>query len=443
MRYPVLLLVVLLAVAPEVRSDEPDHRFARNWPQFRGPTANGIAPDAKPPTSWSESSNIQWRFDIPGVGSSTPIVWENRVFLTSAIKTDRIDESITPPEQQPRNGFFNIKYPNSFYRFLVVCIDRHSGKKIWEATAIEAVPNEGRHPDNTFASSTPATDGKNLYVSFGSQGFYCYSLDGKFKWKRDLGKVKTRNNFGEGASLVVRDGRVVIVRDNETESSITVLNAENGKTVWHRKRNEPSCWATPVFVKRNGIVQVITNGHNRVRSYDLQTGDLIWECGGQVMNVTPSPVLTADHAICMSGYRGNAAVSISLDSRGDVTGSEAVAWTLNDGTPYIPSPVLYKNRLYFTKSNTNILSVVEASTGKVLFNRERLNGIRSMYASPVAADGKIYFLGRGGTTVVLKHGDEFHEIAVNRLEDRFDASPVPVGKQLFLRGRDKLYCISD
>lgn len=427
-----------------VAGDEPIRTNDRqSWPRFRGPLATGVAPSAKPPTEWSEDRNIRWKYDIPGEGSSTPIVWQDRVYITSAIKTDRVDESITPPEQQPKNGFFDIKYPNHFYQFLVICVDRRSGKELWRQTAIETVPNEGRHPDNNFASATPTTDGRNLYVSFGSQGFYCYSLDGELKWKRDLGEVKTRNNFGEGASLTCADGMLVIVRDNETASAITVVDTETGETIWQKERDEPSCWATPIVVPDGDRKQLITNGHTLVRSYDLKTGELIWSCGGQVMNVTPCPVVFKDQVICMSGYRGNVAMAIDIHSEGDVSDSAQVKWKHKQDTPYIPSPILYDGRVYFTKSNGNILTCLDAATGKVVFDRQRLPGINSIYSSPAGADGKIYFVGRDGTTVVIRSNADFEVIATNQLDDRIDASPVLVDEEIFLRGRDRLYCIAE
>ena len=439
----VILSYLLFGCSSTVGNEPLSKNEKQSWTRFRGPLATGVAPGAKPPTEWSEEKNVRWKYDIPGIGSSTPIVLNDRVYITSAIKTDRIDESITPPEEQPRNGFFNIKYPNAFYQFVVICVDRKTGKEIWKKTAIEAVPNEGRHPDNNFASATPTTDGKQLYVSFGSQGFYCYSLDGDLKWKRELGKVKTRNNFGEGASLTCAEGLLVIVRDNETKSSITVVDTASGKTVWQKERDEPSCWATPIIVPDGDQFQLITNGHTRVRSYNLKTGDLNWECGGQVMNVTPCPVLLGDQVICMSGYRGNVAMAIDIHSTGDVTGTDQVKWKHDEGTPYIPSPILYENRVYFTKSNGNILTCLDAKTGKVLFDRQRMSGIRSMYSSPAGADGKLFFVGRGGTTVVIQAGDKYEEIATNKLEDRIDASPVLVDNEIFLRGRESLYCIGE
>lgn len=424
-----------------VVKDEGD--FSTNWHQFRGPSASGVSSTAEPPTEWSETKNIKWKFDIEGVGSSTPIVWNNRVFFTSAIKTERVDPDLPAPEDQPRNGFFNIKAPNAFYQFVVFCVNRSSGKLLWKKVAVEAVPSEGRHPDNNFASASPTTDGKQLFVSFGSQGFYCYSFLGELKWKRDLGKVKTRNNFGEGASLTVADDHLIVVRDNEVRSAITVLDAGNGRTIWEKNREEPSCWSTPVVVNKDGRNQLITNGHQRVRSYELKTGKLFWECGGQVMNVTPCPIVDQNHVYCMSGYRGNVAMAIKLDSKGDVSNTDSVSWKLTDGTPYVPSPILYDGLLYFNKSNNNILTCVEANTGKIVYQRQRLPGIRNMYASPTGAGGKMFFVDRAGTTLVMASGREFRQLAVNQLDDKFDASPVLVGKEILLRGRKSLYCIAE
>lgn len=444
-RISAVLTSLCLLLAPaflNAQESTNDDSMLANWHQFRGPLANGVAPKAKSPTTWSESSNVQWKFDIPGEGSSTPIVFNDSIYLTAATKTEKTDPKKTPPDDQPRNGFFNIKFPNHFYQFDVICVHRKTGKLKWKKTAIEAVPNEGRHPDNNFASASPTTDGERLYVSFGSQGFYCYSLDGDLLWKRDLGKIVTRNNFGEGASLTVAKGHLIIVRDNETRSAITVVNSKTGKTIWEKERDEPSCWATPIVVEQKGKTHLITNGHTRVRSYELSTGDLIWECGGQVMNVTPCPVVHQDSVICMSGYRGNSAMSIQIDSSGDVTASKSVNWQLQEGTPYIPSPILVDGLVYFTKSNNNILTCVDAETGEIVYDRKRLPQIRSMYASPTSADGKIYFQGRGGTTVVIAAGRQYKVLATNKVEDSTDASPVPVGNQLLIRGKKKLYSIA-
>lgn len=412
-----------------------------NWHQFRGPLATGEAPHAKPVVEWDTETNIRWKAKVPGVGSSTPIVWEDKIFLITSIETDRIDESLEAPEDQPERAF-GIKYPNRFHTFDVVCMDRKTGDLVWQVTAKEAVPAEGVHPDNDFASATPTTDGKRLYVPFGSQGFYCYDLDGNLIWERDLGPVETRLSFGEGASLTVHEDSLIVVRDQEGQSEIYVLDAASGDTKWKAEREEPSCWATPIVVAFDGKTQVITNGHERVRSYDLETGDVIWECGGQVSNVTPSPVRFGDGVVCMSGYRGNAAMSIPLSAEGDITDSEKVNWSLGRATPYVASPVLYQGRLFFNQSLNAILSCVDAESGEVLYGPSRAEEIEKVYASPVAANGYIYFVDRDGTTAVYDAaGSEFKPVAINKLDDPIDASPAIAGDEIFLRGRDYLYCI--
>jgi outer membrane protein assembly factor BamB len=241
---------------------------------------------------------------------------------------------------------------------------------------------------------------------------------------------------------VVHDGRLIIVRDHEGPSSIHVLDAKTGEEIWRAERDEPSAWATPLVVVHDGQTQVITNATHRVRSYNLADGSLLWECGGQVSNVIPSPVAMDGHVLCMSGYRGNALYAISLDARGDVTDTDAVLWSMHRATPYVPSPVLYEGRLYFNQTNAGVLSCVDAAIGKVIMERTRLPGIRGVYASPVAAAGRIYIVGRDGTTLVIAPGAELNVLATNRLDDRIDASPALVGDQIFLRGKTHLYCIA-
>lgn len=442
MRYITTLfsLMIVGALGANAWSADPEG-VEHQWHQFRGPLGNGVAVHGDPPISWSEETNVQWKVEIPGSGSSTPIIWGERIYLTTAIPTDRIDPNLPKPEDQPERPF-GIRFPNRFFEFVVLCLDRQTGETLWQRTANEAVPHEGHHPHNNFASATPTTDGQRLFVPFGSQGYYCYDLHGKRLWNRDLGKVSTRRSFYEASSLTYHDGRVFVCRDNEGQSYLAALDARTGETIWRVDRDEPSAWATPLVVQHEGTTQVVTNGQVRVRSYDFETGDLLWECGGQVSNVTPSPVFADGVVYCMSGYRGSAAQAIAVDSRGDVTGSDRVLWTLNRGTPYVPSPILYRGLLYFTQSNQGILSCVEPGSGETVIERTRMPGIDGIYASPVAAAGRLYFVGRDGTTLVLQHGREMKTLAVNKIDDDVDASPALVGKQLFLRGRKYLYAIA-
>ncbi len=434
----VVLSLVLMGFAP-VTAEELAVRQSHNWHQWRGPAANGVAPHGNPPVEWNETRNLKWKAEIPGAGKSTPIVWEDRVFLITAINTGMVAEGVAKPEEQPQRPF-GIKFPNTRYRFVVMCLDRATGKVKWERTAVEELPHEGHHGDNTFATASPTTDGRFVYVSFGSRGLYCYDLDGELKWKRKLNNVETRLSFGEACSPVVHGDYVVMNRDNDSDSRILVLDALTGDLRWEAKRDEKSAWATPLIVEHQGRTQVITSASQRVRSYDLKTGEVLWECGGQVGNVTPSPVLLGDHVICMSGYRGSSAMSLPLTAQGDITDTDRIAWRHGRDTPYVPSPLLYGDLLYFNKLNNGILTILDAPTGKPLLESVRMPGISNIYASPVGAADRVYFVGRDGSTLVMKHGKTLEVLANNKLDDAFDASPAIVGRQLLLRGQKHVYC---
>ena len=337
-----------------------------------------------------------------------------------------------------------ITFPNTVFRFEVLCLNRFTGKKLWQQTATEKVPHEGTHHHADFACASPVTDGERLYCWFGSAGMYCYSLDGTLLWKRDLGEVRVGASLGEGCSPVLHHGRIIIVRDHSGQSSIEVLEAATGQTVWKRTRDEKNAWATPkIFTKDGERTQVITAASNFIRSYDLDTGEVIWQCSGLTGNVTPSPVIYNDMVICMSGYEGHSVMALKLDSKGDVSGSSAVVWSGDKGTPYIPSPLLFDDQLYFTQSNKGILTSLNVTTGEAIIERTRLPDIQNIYASPVGANSHVYFAGRTGAIVVLKHTNELNVVATNKLDDEFNASPVPVGDCLYLRGRQYLYCIGE
>ncbi|QDU30960.1 outer membrane biogenesis protein BamB [Anatilimnocola aggregata] len=419
-----------------------DADAGKNWPAWRGPQANGVAPHGDPPTKWSETENIRWKVEIPGEGSSTPIIWGDRIFLLTAVKTDKTVDTVPDAADQPKRPF-GITFPKNFYQFTVMCLDRKTGKTLWQKVATERVPHEGVHPDNDFASSSPVTDGKRLFVSFGSRGVYSYDLDGNLNWQKEFGTLSTRNSFGEGSSPALHGNILVTTWDQDGPSFIIAQNADTGELLWRKDRDEKTAWATPLIVERAGHTQVITNATNLVRSYDLKNGEVLWQCAGQVTNVTPSPVATENLVYCMSGYRGSALYALPFDQKGDLTDSDKIAWRLDRGTPYIPSPLLYDGRLYFTQSNEGILSCVDAATGKTLIERTRLPGISQAYASPVGAAGKVYFTSRRGVFLVIKHADELEVLAENKLDDDFDASPAIAGKELYLRGKKFLYCVSE
>jgi outer membrane protein assembly factor BamB len=489
MRNLVLGTLLLGLCVTTVWAGDFDAERLHQWHRWRGPNADGVAPHADPPITWDEATNVRWKVEIPGLGSSTPIVWGDQVFVLTAIKTDRggappaAADTDDPAPSRPRareaarrgdgentqaqagtikqgrpgpprgrsgRGGRGSAAPTNVYQFVVLSFDRRTGERKWQHTANETVPHEGfREGDNTFASGSPVTDGRYLYASFGSYGVYCYDLEGKPIWNRDLGDMQTRNGFGEGSSPALYGNRLIVPWDHEGQSAIYCLDAESGETIWEARRDESTAWATPLVIEHGGRTQVVTNATNRSRSYDLNTGELLWECGGQTANAIPSPVSAGNLVYCMSGFRGSAVFAIPLDAAGDLTGGAKVSWyhdgqtSYRPGTPYVPSPLLYGDLLYFTKSNNAILSCLKAETGEVVFDNERIAGLGTLYASPVAAADRVYLVDRDGTTVVFKRGASFEVLATNKLDDSIDASPALVGNEIFLRGKKYLYCIAE
>ena len=430
-------------------ADDFASKRLENWSQWRGPNADGISPNANPPSTWDESTNVKWKAKVPGSGSSTPIIWEDKIFVTAAIETDRKGPAAVERlnGQRPqrtgsrRSRGFGAQPPENIFQFLVLCLDRESSRVLWKRIVAEERPHEGCHRSHGFASGSPTTDGRSLYVSFGSCGIYSLDFDGNLRWKRDLGKMRTRNAFGEGASPVLCGDSLVVNWDHEGSSFIVCLDAATGKERWRTPRDEATTWCTPFVVQHNGMTQVVTNGTNRARSYDLATGKLIWECAGQVNNPVASPVTSDGIVYLMTGRRGYALQAISLDSSGDLTDSDRIVWQRDRSTPYVPSPVLHDGLLYFLKSCKGILTCVRADSGEELYAEQRLADVPDVYASLGCAAGKVFVVGRNGTTVVVKHGPTLEVLAVNRLHEGIDASPVFVGNELFLRGTEHLYCI--
>ena len=437
----------LLAFAPlgganeAARAQDFEKDRPNNWHHWRGPDANGAAPKADPPVSWDAATNIKWKAKLPGRGSATPIVWGNNVFLVAAIKTDRVATGDELPRFES-NLERRTKASTHFHRFEVLCFDRTTGDLRWRRTAAERVPHEGHHESHSYAAGSPTTDGRSLFVSFGSFGIYCYDFDGNLRWQRDLGRLVTRLGWGEAVTPVVQGDNLILNWDQEENAALIVLDARTGETRWKKERDEKSSWNTPCVVEHKGTFQIIVNGTNRVRSYDLAKGCLLWEFGGMSVNAIPSIVAAEGVAYCMSGYQTSAAMAVSLDRRGELTNDEFL-WRVNKGTPYVPSPLLIGDRLLFTQANQPLLTVLDRETGRVVLDRERLPSAGQYYASPIAAAGRIYLVNREGITLVLKQGDQLEVLATNALNDPIDASPVAVGKQLFLRSEKFLYCIEE
>jgi len=439
--------VALFLYATSLAAEEPTKNYNKYWPQWRGPLATGVAPHGNPPIEWSEDKNIRWKIDLPGEGLSAPVIWENQIFILAAIdtkkggdaeKASKIDANF--PNWMKRNKVAVAS--ENVQAFAIVSIDRKTGDTIWQQTPREEHPHEGTHLDASWASNSPVTDGEQVFAYFGSRGLYCYDLKGNLKWEKDLGDMRTRNGFGEGSSPALHGDFLVINWDHEDDSFIVALDKNTGKQLWRKERDEVTSWSTPIIVEVNGKPQVIINATTRTRGYDLKTGDVVWEVGGMTINTIPSPVYNEGIVYVASGYRGSLLQAIKLaEAKGDLTKSSALLWSHDRDTPYVPSLLLFDDFLYFMKSNKGVLTVLNPNTGTHYLGPTRLEGIKNIYASPVAAQNRIYISGRDGTTTVLEKGPELKVLAQNKLDDKIDASAAIVGGDLYLRGHEFLYAI--
>ena len=287
------------------------------------------------------------------------------------------------------------------------------------------------------------TDGEYVIASFGSRGFYCYDWKGNLLWEKDFGDLRIRFQWGEGSSPTLCGDKLIISWDHDGDSFVVALDKKSGREIWRARRNDGTSWASPLVVDHNGKKQVVASSIRYVRSFDFDTGKELWHTRGMTPNPIPSPVSANGIVYLMGGYTESILQAISLDkAQGDAAMSKAIVWDYNQDTPYVPSPLLYEGNLYFIKYNQNMLSCLDALSGKPHYTRQRLTGLSGVYASPVAAQGRIYIAGRNGVTLVIKHGPSFEVLAQNKLNDRFHASPVIVGKDIYLRGYENLYCIS-
>ena len=431
---------------------------AHFWGQWRGPDATGVAQHGNPPLEWSETQNVRWKVEIPGRGSASPIVWGDKVFLLTAVPVgDPVPQvAVDAPQPAPagqdrggregrRRGGGRAPRAIPLHRFMVMAIDRESGDVVWERVAREEVPHEGHQPNGTYASGSAVTDGERLFAFFGSWGLYAYDMDGNLDWEVDLGTRLMRNAFGEGTTPALHGDTLVVTWDHlGGQSFIVALDTRTGEERWRANRDEIDTWSTPLIVEHDGRAQVITQAMDRVYSYDLETGEIVWQSRGTTMNSIPSPVHADGIVYVMSGYRGNNLQAIRLaDARGDIAATDALIWQLDRDTPYVPSPLLYDNALYVIKSNDGILSVFDPLTGEPHYQRQRLQGVPNVFASPVGAAGRVYIPGRDGTTLVIRQGDQYDVLASNTLDDGFDASPAIVADEIYLRGYRYLYAIAE
>ncbi len=417
--------------------------FQKNWPQWRGLNMTGAALFGNPPVEWSETKNVKWKIEIPGKGHATPIIWSDQIIVLTAVETDKKADGAAPAQAEQRPGL-PASQTDKIHKFQVISVSKQTGKIQWATTVREEIPLERTHNLGSWASGSPVTDGEFIYAYFGSRGLFCLDFKGNIKWERDFGKLEMVMSFGEGTSAALYGNRLFVQWDHEGKDFLYAVDKKTGKDVWTAERDEVSSWATPLVIEVSGKQQVITSATNKVRSYDYNTGEVIWECGGMTRNVIPNPVYANGILYLMSGFRGSTLKAVDPSkAKGDINGTGSILWEYNQDTPYTPSPMLMKDKLYFLKLNNGELTCLDAKDGKVNYSNAKLEGTGAIYSSPTGANEQIYVMGGTGTCVVVKAGNEFKVLATNVLEDSFHASPVVIGNDLYLRGFKNLYCISE
>jgi len=416
----------------------------KQWPQFRGPGSTGVADDPSLPDKWSQTEDVAWKTAIPGVGWSSPIIWGDRIFVTSVISS--------ADGEKPKKGLYfggERKAPTDEHRWMVYAIDFKTGKVVWEREASRGVPGQ-KHLKNSYASETPVTDGERVYVYFGNIGLFCYDFSGKLVWSQASTPVARRYGWGSAASPVLDRDRLYIVNDNDDHSYLQSLDAKTGKVIWSVDRNEKTNWATPYIWAHDGKKEIVTPGTGRVRSYDLD-GKLLWEFGGMSSISIPTPFASHGLLYITSGYVGDQVrpvYAVKPGAHGDLTlaagetSNSGIAWYLPQAGPYNPSPLVYGD-YYYTLLDRGFLTAHEASTGKEIYGKQRLDPAAGAFtASPWAANGKLFLLSEDGDTFVVQAGAEYKLIGKNSLDEMCMATPAIARGSIVIRTASNLYRIA-
>lgn len=416
-----------------------------NWSQWRGPDGLGVSSENNLPAEWSENKNIKWKTPITGAGHSSPIVWENKIFLTSDLEGDLAPEAKAVEHKIEGQVFL---HPDSVgadrkHTFKVICLDRATGKVLWEQTAYQGTVYDNRHRKGSYASPTPATDGTNVYAWFGAEGdgLYCYDFNGKLVWKASLDKIASVG-MGPGTSPVLFENLVILQCDEDEgkKSFIAAIDKKTGKEVWRTVRKVQASWATPLIVRTPQRVELITNGNEQIIAYDPKTGKELWQIKGHSSNAIPTPVAGHGMVYVGTGFPEKRIFAIKLGASGDLTNTQNMAWKYEKGLAYVPSPILYGDYLYLT-TDRGILTCLDAKTGKVVYEGGRIPIPATFTASPVAFDGKILLTSEDGDTFVVKAGPKHEVLATNSIGEPVYASPAISDGLIFIRGEKHLFCI--
>jgi outer membrane protein assembly factor BamB len=434
-----ILLVSLVLIAVPLTATQ-----APQWPQFRGPGATGVGADLRLPDTWSATENIVWKAAIPGVGWSSPIVWNDTIFLTSVIRAQA--------GEAPKPGLYfggERPTPSDEHRWMVFGVDFTSGKVLWQREAHRGTPPQSRHLKNSYASETPTTDGERVYVLFGNIGVFAFTMDGTPVWQRTWPARATRNGWGTAASPVLHAGRLYVLDDNDEQSSLLALDARTGTDVWRVERARETNWATPFIWRHAQRTEIVVSGTHGVQSYDLD-GKRLWTLRGMSSIVIPTPFESGGLLYVASGYVGDQVrpvYAIKPGASGDVTLSPGetsnafVAWSLPQAGPYNPSPIVYDG-LYYTLLDRGFFTAHDARTGAEVYGRQRIDpaGV-GFTASPWAASGRLYAISEDGDTYVIKAGPKYELLAKNSLGEMTMATPAIAHGNLIVRTAERLYRI--
>ena len=430
-------LVLFLFTALGFSSDQ--------WPQFRGPQSTGVADDPNLPDTWSTTRNVVWKTEIPGSGWSSPVVWGNRIFLTSVIST------VSP--EAPKKGLYfggnREGIPTDEHRWMVYAVDWKTGKIIWEREVHRGAPTSSHHLKNTYASETPVTDGERVYAYFGNLGLFVFNMEGKQVWSQPWGPFRTRYGWGTASSPVLYKDRIYVVNDNDEKSFLAVLDKLTGKQIWRVERDEASNWSTPYIWESGKRTEIITSGTRKIRSYDLD-GTVLWELGGMSSIVIPTPFSQHGLLFLASGYVGDQVrpvYAVKAGAHGDIslkegeTSNEYIAWYQRQAGPYNPSPLVYGD-YYYTLLDRGVFTCHDARTGREIYGKQRIDPEASAFtASPWAANGKIFALSEDGDTFVIQAGNEFKVLGKNPLDEMCMATPAIARGSLIIRTATKLFRI--
>jgi outer membrane protein assembly factor BamB len=411
-------LLAVLALAAAAHAGEGD------WPHWRGPSDDGMA-RGDAPLRWSDQDHIAWKATVPGRGHSSPVLWADRIFLTTAVPVgDASGRSLVE------------------HKFTVLAYDRKTGKLLWEKVARTAKPHEMHHPQyGSFASNSPITDGNRLYAFFGSRGLFCYTLAGELVWQKDFTPLSMFREFGEGAWTALDGDKLLVVLDQEGDSFLLALDKNTGRELWRTKREGNTNWSGPYVTSHDGRKQVIVSASREVCAYDLETGKRIWSARGLGQNTIPAPVAWNGLVFVMSGFRNPNMMAIRLGREGDLTGTDAIVWQNQRGNSYTPSPVLHDGKLYML-TDSGMLSCLDAKTGQPYYQQQRLPKPYNFKASPVGANGKLYLASENEDVIVVRMGEKFEVLATNTLKDQtFIGTPAIADNQIYLRGQNTLYAI--